>query len=103
MVGVSSKAPVAVNGRKLTEKGKPYKLEVGDNILVGLKELWRLERSGLGETCEKMKFDELASYEAHGEFVQLAVSDEEVIRNVQNHYIILTLNEEIVVLEMFRV
>ncbi|CAD7959179.1 unnamed protein product [Amoebophrya sp. A120] len=82
VVAESAKAPVSVNGAKLREKGKPYPLKVGDVLLVGLREMWKLERNAIEETAVKPVVDELELYEAHNEFLQLAISDVETYRNI---------------------
>jgi len=82
VVTADAKAPVSVNGAKLKEKGKPYPLKVGDVLLVGLREMWKIERSVMAEMPPKHVVDELDLYEGHNEFLQLAVSDVETFRNV---------------------
>lgn len=56
--------------------------QVGDVLLVGLREMWKIERSVIAEMPPKHVVDELELYEGHNEFLQLAVSDVETFRNV---------------------
>ncbi|CAD7969003.1 unnamed protein product [Amoebophrya sp. A25] len=82
VVAEDAKAPVSINGAKLKQKGRPYPLKVGDVLLVGLREMWKLERSTIEEMPPKHITDELELYEAHDEFLQLAIADVETYKNL---------------------
>lgn len=77
-----SKAPVWIDGQECKMKENPYKLEVGNIVKIGMREMWKLERHTLEETVEKDHADEIEVYEGEEDFVQIAVADSPMCQTV---------------------